>query len=378
MAPMLPLVDRYILKEVAAPFLLAIGALTLILFVDQSLRLTELFIVKGAPLSIVAQLFAALLPSFLVISLPVATLIGAIVAFSRLTSDNEVLAARALGIGHGRLLRPALLFAATVFAATLWLSVWAQPWAGRSLRQLAVDLVRTQLAVALEPGVFNMPFSQMTIYVERMPNPSTLEGVLIHDARDGDLPQVILARRGRVLTDPAAGLVGLRLEAGTQYRAQPGATRYQTIAFAEYELRLDVAGALASEIPATRPNANALRHALAHQGHDPRLARQLGEHYKNYAFPFACVLFGAIGAPLGTLVRRGGRMAGFALGVVTAVSYYVQIVVADFAIAAGTVAPLLGAWLPNLITGTAAVWLLRRTVQERPWRRQAAVRSTPR
>lgn len=374
----MPLIDRYIVREVAAPFLLAIGTLTLILFVDQSLRLTELFIVKGAPLSTVAQVFLALLPSFLVISLPIGTLVAVIVAFSRLTSDNELLAARALGIGYARLIRPALLFALGVFAVTLWLSVWAQPWAGQSLRQLAVDLVRTQLSVALEPGVFNTPFSQMTIYVERMPAPAVLEGVLIHDARDPDLPQVILARRGRVLTDAAAGLVGLRLEAGTQYRAERGAARYQTILFSEYEFRLDVAAALASDVPAPRPNAHELRAELARSGHDPKRARLLAEHYKNYAFPFACVLFGAIGAPLGTLVRRGGRMAGFALGIATAVLYYIQTVVADFAVAAGAVAPLAGAWLPNLVTAAAAVWLVRRTVQERPWRRPQLVRSVPR
>jgi lipopolysaccharide export LptBFGC system permease protein LptF len=86
--------------------------------------------------------------------------------------------------------------------------------------------------------------------------------------------------------------------------------------------------------------------------------RTLEEHYKTYAIPFTCMIFGAIGIPLGLAIKQGGRLSGFALGIAMALLYYIFMIIADFLATSHVVTPLAAAWLPNLIMTVVAVFLL--------------------
>ncbi|HEY4484862.1 MAG TPA: LptF/LptG family permease, partial [Nitrospiria bacterium] len=71
-------------------------------------------------------------------------------------------------------------------------------------------------------------------------------------------------------------------------------------------------------------------------------------YYKNFAFPFSCLIFGVVGIPLGLVIRKSGKMGGFAAGIAAALLYYLLMMVADFLTAYGTLTPLAAAWVPNL------------------------------
>src|SRR5215467_15545036 len=159
------LLDRYIFSEIFAPFGLSLGVLCFVMLTKELLRLVELLVAKGVGLLAVIKVLAHLMPSFLVLTLPIAGIIASITAFGRLSFDKELVAMHATGLSLMRLTRPVLLFALLVFGFTLWLSQWGQPWSSLNLRKVALNLLRDQLVLALERGTFNEPIPKVTIYV---------------------------------------------------------------------------------------------------------------------------------------------------------------------------------------------------------------------
>ena len=86
------LLSRYIFKELVSVFALALLIFTLVLLLSRMLRLTDLVLNKGVPLSVVLKLLVYLSPSFLVLIIPIALLVSAITVFSKLSTDSEIVA----------------------------------------------------------------------------------------------------------------------------------------------------------------------------------------------------------------------------------------------------------------------------------------------
>ncbi|MBI3995542.1 MAG: LptF/LptG family permease, partial [Nitrospirae bacterium] len=215
---MVKLIDRYIFLELLVPFSLVLSALMMILLTEQMVRLTELFLNKGVSLTTILKIFVYLLPAFLVIAIPMGVLIATIIGFSRLTADHEITALMAGGVGLFRLAAPVQVFTILAFVITFSLSVWAQPWIGRSMKTAAINLLKQEFSLGLEPGLFNETLEGMMIYVDEMPSPTRMKGIVIYDLRDAAQPTLILAQEGTLLSDPASDRVGLRLMNGSQHR----------------------------------------------------------------------------------------------------------------------------------------------------------------
>jgi lipopolysaccharide export system permease protein len=355
---MFKLIDRYIFKEILVPFWLTLGTLMLVLLTDQMLRLVELLINKGVGILAILRVLMVITPPFLVLSIPAGVLIGVIIAYNRLSSDSEIIALQSGGFSLLRLLVPAAFFSVLAFAVTFILSVWSHPWSGRPIRNLGIKLLRDQVSVALEPGQFNEPVKDMVIFIEETPSPGTLKGILIHDLRDPQWPTLTLAGEGAIINTPGEDTFGFLLRNGNQYRysrKDPG--RSQQIRFASYEFKMDFGnrGNLAEEI-GDQPDPDQLIRAIAdHPEKAPRYRSLLVEYYKNFAFPLSCLIFAFVGVPAGITFRRTGRMGGFAVGLLLGTGYYFLLFMADYLGAAGKIAPVAAAWLPNILMGSVAV-----------------------
>lgn len=355
------LIDRYILKELSIPFLISLLVLLFILLINYLLRTMDLLINQRADLLSIGELLLFILPSFLVISLPMAVLIAAIVAFARLTSDSETIVLQASGIGFFRWLLPVGIFSVAIYLATLFLSFVAQPWGGQSLRSLTLMMLRKQVSLGLEPGVFNDLFQNMVLYVEEITAPSKLRGVLLFDFRHPDEPHLIIAEEGSIMDDPNSDLISFRLNRGSLHRKVKDPEDYERILFSTYEFTLDFGPMMTnvSEQAGETSSPQELRERIAtSKGQDLQALQLLEEHYKNFSFPTSCLFFGLIGVPLGMYAKRSGRLGGFAIGLVMILGYYLLNALADVLTSARILPPLWAAWFPNLIFGVITSGLL--------------------
>ncbi|HET6465875.1 MAG TPA: LptF/LptG family permease [Nitrospiria bacterium] len=355
------LLDRYVFFELLTPFVLTLSALMMILLIEQMVQLTDLFINKGVSFSTVGKIFVYLLPTFLVIAIPMGVLIATIISFSRLMADHEITALMASGVSLSRLAFPVQVFTVLTFALTFSLSAWAQPWVGHSMKSAAMDLLKQEFSLGLEPGIFNEPLDNMMIYVDDMPEPTRLKGIMIYDLRDSAQPVLILAQEGTILSDPTSDMVGLRLLNGSQHRESGDPSRHQWITFKKYEFKLDLAAIAkrSSEDTDTSTRIQQIKAKMtAAQTLDRSELRTLEEYYKTYSFPFSCLIFGMIGIPLGLVIKQGGRLGGFALGIAMALLYYLFMMVSDFLVTSLLLPPLIAAWAPNILMTLLAIFFI--------------------
>src|SRR5581483_8358730 len=102
--------------------------------------------------------------------------------------------------------------------------------------------------------------------------------------------------------------------------------------------------------------AKELRHAADRETYN--LARV--EIQKKFAIPFACIVFGIVGLPLGITNRRGGKSSGFSLSIAIIVFYYVLINNGEQLAANGRIPPVVGMWTADVLLFILGVYLLIR------------------
>ena len=351
------ILDRYILKELFVPFSISLGILCFIVLTKEMLRLVELLVTNGVGLLAVFKIIANLMPSFLVLTLPMACLISSITTFSRFSFDKELVAMRAAGLSLLRIAVPVFFFSFFVFLGTLFLSQWGQPWSSISLKKLAISLIQDQLHLALDRGVFNEPMDDMMIFVPTPEPGERAAGIFILDQRDPAKEIIITAQTFQMLEHPQRKQFGMRLHEGEIHHVPKDGLQHHQLAFSTYDLKMNLSPALTVEKP-ERPD---YRHIMAEldksDWRDTRMLRRLMEYYKDLGFPVATLILGVLGMPVGIVSKRTGRMRGFVLGIFIMVGYYLLNVLGEFSVTALLLHPFAGAWLPNVLL-LLMTWML--------------------
>jgi lipopolysaccharide export system permease protein len=146
---------RYVLREHLGPLLFSLSALTSLLLLNYIARKFGDLAGKGIPARVIAEFFLLSVPFTVAMTLPMAVLVSALYAFSRLASENEITAYKASGVSMGRLLTPAL-WAATVMAGVMVLfNDQVLPRANHRLSILQGDVARARPTFLLRPRVIN-------------------------------------------------------------------------------------------------------------------------------------------------------------------------------------------------------------------------------
>src|SRR5512143_4171654 len=105
------LLDSYIVREMLAPSGIGLLVFTFVLLIDQIPRLLAVLVARSADFGTIVRVFLNLLPSILAVTIPMAFLLGVLLAFGRLASDSDAVALRAVGISPMRLLAPVVMLA---------------------------------------------------------------------------------------------------------------------------------------------------------------------------------------------------------------------------------------------------------------------------
>ena len=349
--------DRYVFLELCHPFSLAIGGLLFVLMTREMSRVTELLVMQCVSAFVVLKLVVYILPSFMILTLPIATLIASTCAFSRLASDHELVAMQASGIGLRRLLIPVGLFSGGIYAVAFALSFWAQPWSGASLKTLALSMIKEQLTLPLDAGVFNDPVDGLMIYIPQTDTPA--KGIFIADSRNAGEPRVLVAQDWTLVSDTESGHIGIRLTDGSIHIKSPAPNASRRITFHTYDMQLELDRGLHASTTAT-PDLDGVYATLhASDWADVTALKQLEEYHRTWAIPAACLIFGFIGVPLGVRSGAAGRAGGIGVGVAGILVYYLLNIFGDFLVSTRVLTPWIAAWLPNIIFVGLSVFLYR-------------------
>lgn len=354
-------IDRYIGMELILPFILTLGVFLLFLVMQQGLLFLDWIVNRGVPVHTVLRLFLALLPLMMLLALPIGTLIASTSAFSRLAGDREVLAWFSVGISPWRLLRPVVLFAGAVALVSALLLHVGEPISGDSMKSMALSLLtQEQTPLIIKEEQFQPLQNGLILYVAHTDQPGHLNGVFVFDYRNAGQPQFVVAQDGQLYRDVSTHRLALTLQHGSLHRRPEVNAPYQQIFFDSYTRELDVSGLL--HPPAVAPHISELKREYDHGGmKDVELLDRLVTYQTYHALPIACVLFATLGFPLGLLTGRGGRLGGFAAGLVVVVCYYLLMTAATSFAETRRLPYIVAAWLPNLLLLLLTIGLLARS-----------------
>ena len=351
------ILDRYIFKELFVPFSISLCILCFIVLTKEMLRLVELLVTNGVGLLAVFKIIVNLMPSFLVLTLPMACLISSITTFSRFSFDKELVAMQAAGLSLLRIAVPVFVFSFLVFLGTLFLSQWGQPWSAISLKKLAISLIQDQLHLALDRGVFNEPADDLMIFVPKPELGEKARGIFILDQRDPAKKVIVTAQTFQMLKNPQRKQFGIRLHEGKIHHISKDGAQHHLVAFSTYDLKMAPSPALNVEKPERPDYQHIMAELEKSDWRDTGMLRRLMEYYKDLGFPVATLILGVLGMPVGIVSKRTGRMRGFVLGIFIMVGYYLLNVLGEFSVTALFLHPFVGAWLPNVLL-LLMTWML--------------------
>jgi LPS export ABC transporter permease LptG len=388
--PRLTVLDRYVLRELVAPFFLSTALFTFFLVIDRLYALTDLVVTKGVPFHLVVQLLVFILPAFLANTLPMALLVAVLLAGGRLAGDLEVVAFKACGVSTLRLFRPVLLASTVTLLVTAALTLVATPLASREFQRQLFRILETRAVAGLKERVFITAFGGVTVYVEELSaSQVAMRGLLVSDERDARLSRIITAREGRLLTDERNRRITLRLIDGAVNEADvtpanppasaagdarpaggaASAARYRYALFSLYDMTLTLESTLATQRgdkPEKDLDTGELLGKVRELRGDPRArAPFLVEAHKRLALPVAALVFALTGFPLAVRSHRGGRSVALVASLAILVAYYLVMTSLEGAALKGRLPVALAIWLPNAIFGAAGLGLLVATARER-------------
>ncbi len=149
------LLTRYILREQIGPLIFALSSLTALLLLQQVAKQFGNLVGKGLGWDVIGEFFLLSIPFIIAMTMPMGVLVAVLYAFSRLTAENEITALRASGISVMRLVRPAILFGATLGLLMLVFNDQVLPRSNHRLRTLQTDIARKKPTFALREQVIN-------------------------------------------------------------------------------------------------------------------------------------------------------------------------------------------------------------------------------
>ena len=199
----LPRLSIYVLGQMIGPTVLFAALLTAVIWLTQSLRLLDLVINRGQSAPTFVYLTLLIVPSLLVIILPIAYFAGTLFALNKLNSDSELVVMSAAGFSRAQIAVPVLIAAAIIMALTYLCGLYLMPAGQRAMKDKVVDIRADIGAALLNEGEFNTPADGLTVFIRELNSDGTIRGVMVHDNRNKKTPITYLAVRGQLAQTPA-------------------------------------------------------------------------------------------------------------------------------------------------------------------------------
>ncbi|MBI2353508.1 MAG: LPS export ABC transporter permease LptF [Deltaproteobacteria bacterium] len=355
------ILSLYIIREITSLFILSIAVFTLILLLGRLIKLTELVLARGVPLAEIGRMIAYLLPSFLVFTIPMAFLLAVLLAFGRLSADNEITVMKAGGISLAQLMPPVLLCGLVAAALTFAAGTIGIPWGNSAFKRLSFEVLKQNVSLTIREKVFWDDIPGIVLYTEHYDEEhNSIKGVIIHDERDKRRPLTIFAADGLIGCAPNLRDICLVLHNGSVHAAGKGGD-YRLVNFGEYVMT--VGGTDKGAAIGRNELDMGIGELLHHIGSPATAAatrfKMRAELHGRFAFPFASLVFAVVAVPLGMQNRRSGKSGGFSISIAVLLAYYMLLSLMRTLAEKGSIPPALAMWLPNMIFLALGWFMLR-------------------
>ena len=360
------ILDKLILNEITKPFVGGILIFTMIFIsADLLFQAARLMIQRGISFWIVSRLFCYRIPEVIGLTLPMSALLSALLGFSKLSANSELIAVKSMGVPFRRILRPVIIFSIIVSIVTLLWTEFVTPYTSLAANNLMqYEILKNQSKLVQDKMFLREERDgrlRRVFYVDRLSiKDAVLDGIVVQEfGDDGRLVRISNAPsglwqdgqwwidNGQIFEIDRNGDVKLLLQFERQKLAlslspedlERGTRDPMTMNAMELRLYIKQAGMM------DIANVSALLVAF---------------HYK-ISLPWASFVLAVLGAAIGGRTRaRSGSGASFGLSVVIVFAYYLLMSLCRALGESGNMMPFISAWLPNVIFLLVGIYFVRK------------------
>ena len=375
--PGIPVMDRYIATELIQPFLFGVGAFSSIgvaigtLF-DLVRRVTD----AGLPLGIAVQVLLLKMPEFIAYAFPMSTLLAALMTYSRLSSDSELIALRSCGVSVYRLVTPAIVLSLFITGMTFLFNELVVPSANYQAEATLNKALNSEKPSFQENNIFYPEYEEVIqpngeavrglkrLFYANQFDGERMKGLTILDWSQQGLNQIVTAESAR--WNPVQNTWDFFN--GTIYVISPDASYRNILRFENQQLKiprapLDLAGKDRDSTQMNIPELLEYMEIVRIGGDMKKLLKVKVSFQQKISFPFVCLVFGLVGSALGTRPQRTGRATSFGISVIVIFAYYLSGFISGAFGQLSILSPFMAAWLPNFFGLGAGGFLLFRAAQ---------------
>ncbi|MGE4558769.1 MAG: LPS export ABC transporter permease LptF [Desulfobulbus sp.] len=365
------LLYSYIANELLAPFFASFLILYGVFFLIRLIPLLEVVLSLQIGPADFIRLFAYIFPHMLLYIIPMASMAGVIVGFTRLTNDREILALKACGVSLRQMLPPVIITAAAIATLTGYFSIRLIPIGEVCFKQLMFELAREKIENGIRAHEFTEALGDIVLYVDRVDEHKNWHGVYVSDMRGRQQPLITLAKSGHMEADMANMRVTIVLNNGSMHNHEDQDS--QLVRFGRYQLQISLQPPtqvgkenVASRSRGTMTQQQLLQAAGELDPNSKAYKKYLSEYHHRLVLPVGCFILSLLGLPLGLQAAPGRRAVGIPLGLGFFILYYITYTTTGMMAEEGSLPLVLGMWLPNLLFFLMTVAIIYRVDKERP------------
>ncbi len=351
-----------------APFAFGLLLFSTLWLAQILMKMIDLFVTKGVAFTSVVKIFVYSLPVVLTTAAPMAVLLGVLITVGRLSSDSELVAMQASGIGFGRIATPLLGFGAAASLAVMALHEFVVPRATHLREKTTLNevvLVRPLPKIAKDV-FFEGGNNRFTMFVRQYDyRQEQMSDVTIFQfPRDGEksgYPRVTEARIGQLVDQ------GWNFKSGTTHIFSRDGRLRDDVQFGQWFYPVD--NRYADKVdkkdlsPREMTMAQLRDYIAEKEKRGANTKRDWVEYYFKGAFPMASLVLTLVGAPLAIGRGRSGTSLGVGLSVLVMFTYYIIMGVGRTMGENGKLPPMLATWSANLIMGGFGAIMFIRAVR---------------
>ncbi|MFM9872045.1 MAG: LptF/LptG family permease [Fimbriimonadaceae bacterium] len=376
---MMKKVDRLILGEIIGPWIFGVAIFTVLIMAGSFLYTFTRFLSMGVPAWLVIKLTALLLPGILAKTFSMAMLLGTLLSFGRLSGDSEIVALRAGGVSIVRIIMPVAAFGLGVSLLTYFVTDYVVPAASlqasamRETVEKSIDSSKMRetsapirekdkLVAYLVAKDFNLADRTLTgVTIFKFDPDGKTDSIFeIEKLKFDDLEKWQAYGEGQITFITEDKTLEIRKVAGklTYYEGFwpegiPQPTESPEDMSAPSQNDLDVF------------SSRDIKRILKQKADDGTLDQSQKTNlefgfWNKFAVPFAALIFGLVGAPLGIRNHRTGTATGFALSIGIIFGYMMITNTLSIAAQGGGLPVWLASFGPIVVGGIFAIELIRR------------------
>ncbi len=369
--PLPLLLYSYIASEMLAPFFASFIILYCVFFLIRLLPLLDVVLELRIGLDDFIRLFSYIFPHLLLYVIPMASMTGVIVGFTRLTNEREILVLKSCGTSLKQITPPVIAFALAISLLTGFFSISLIPAGEVAMKNLLFQLAKEKIDKGLQEKKFTETLGDLVVYVDSIDEQEQWQGVYVSDMRDREQPIIIMAQAGHLAADIDKMMVTIVLNDGTMHHTDEFDN--QIIRFKRYQVQIPIR-------PPTRIDGDDLtvigkgsmnqQQLIEAAGKYGRKTKEgvvyLTEFHHRLALPVGCFILSLLGFPLGLQAGPGKRAIGVPLGLAFFVLYYILFTFGRVLSEDLSLPVVVGMWLPNFIFLGLTLWVFRRVEIDKP------------